>query len=47
MTTSGAQELDCSAGLGGYYRPGSRQAARGLMAGITLGLYAAHRQETA
>jgi hypothetical protein len=46
MTISGAQELDCSAGLG-VYVPGSGQAAKGLMVGITRDLYAAHKPETA
>jgi hypothetical protein len=46
MTISGAQELDCSAGLG-VYVPGSGQAAKGLMVGITPDLYAAHKPETA
>jgi hypothetical protein len=31
----------------GFYPPGSRQAAKGLMVGITPDLYAAHKQETA
>jgi hypothetical protein len=43
MTFSGAQKLDCSAGLG-VYVPGSGQAAKGLMVGITPDLYAAHKQ---
>ena len=46
MTISGAQELACSAGLG-VYVPGSGQDAQALMVGITPGLYAAHKQETA
>ena len=36
MTISGAQGRDCSAGLG-VYVPGSGQAAKGLIAGITPG----------
>ena len=44
MTISGAQELDCSAGFG-VLHAGSGQAVKGLMAGITPGLYAAPQAE--
>jgi hypothetical protein len=46
MTISRAQELDCSAGLG-VCVPGSGQAAKVLMVGITPDLYVAHKQKTA
>ncbi len=46
MTISGAKSWTALQGQG-FYVPGSGQAAKGLMAGITPDLYAAHKQETA